>query len=440
MLKDSLNLMRKRTGYYGAVKRVDGNGQEVSEGPGKYKRITYRRDQWTRMREDKLRSLMHALHYSYQAAVCQPLVGEYTADVDKDIKNLTAIYTRLDLAQQLDDPELGNLIPICEDLEERYPALGIVVAGVPENRYTVAYRKAIKDTIDQFSGAYFRCLINHDKLKVDYEDKIISIPFEENTVDIDPAVKDNVDWVETNFHNGTVFKWVHGNKEEWVPDTYWIVLTQYSDETAYFRGEIRRADEEIEIIVINDDGSEEVHTYRGWMTGPNEETLMWNVKKGIVWNDMNYTKKLYITKDPLTLDYFQRFDRVIINGQPWEVQAYNDNYGSSASNVETGILRVALKETYTSTNQQIREMNATDTAAEARIIGSDVLSPYDERDYVVENAGTAEWVVTIDDDNIIDWSVDNNVLHIIVKTTKAYRKGFQIAYGDLVKHITIKSL
>ena len=26
---------------------------------------------------------------------------------------------------------------------------------------------------------HFRCLINHDKLKVDYEDKILSIPFRE---------------------------------------------------------------------------------------------------------------------------------------------------------------------------------------------------------------------------------------------------------------------
>jgi len=51
----------------------------------------------------------------------------------------------------------------------------------------------------------FRCLINHDKLKVDYEDKIISIPFSEPPIG-------GVDPIDTNFHNGTVFKWVHGNK------------------------------------------------------------------------------------------------------------------------------------------------------------------------------------------------------------------------------------
>ena len=31
---------------------------------------------------------------------------------------------------------------------------------------------------------HFRCLINHDKLKVDYEDKILSIPFKEVPVEL----------------------------------------------------------------------------------------------------------------------------------------------------------------------------------------------------------------------------------------------------------------
>jgi len=30
---------------------------------------------------------------------------------------------------------------------------------------------------------HFRCLINHDKLKVDYEDKILSIPYREVPVE-----------------------------------------------------------------------------------------------------------------------------------------------------------------------------------------------------------------------------------------------------------------
>ena len=57
-------------------------------------------------------------------------------------------------------------------------------------------------------GREFRCLINPDKLKIDRDDKIISIPFSEPPVGETEAI-------DTDFHNGTVFKWVHGNKEEW---------------------------------------------------------------------------------------------------------------------------------------------------------------------------------------------------------------------------------
>ena len=425
---DSINNMRNRVGYYGEVKQVDESGAEVS-GKGKYVKVTQVHDQWTRMREDKLRGLRKALYYSYQAAICQP----YNAGDEAIVKAIAAIITSIQDKVALTDNQIATL----EALEEQYTELALI--GRKFGRESSQYVSALNDVIADKEGSYFRCLINHDKLKVDYEDKIISIPYIENTVSIDPVV-DNDDWVETGFHNGTVFKWIHGNKEEWVPDTYWIVYMQYSEETAYFRGEIRKADEEITIIVVNDDGTETEKTYRGWMTGPNEETLMWNVKKGIVWNDMNYTKKLYITKDADTLAYFQRFDRVLINGKSWEVQAYNDNYSSSASDPDSGIIRVALKETYTSTDQQIREMNAADQSTDSMIVGPDVLAPYDEVQFSVKGAAAATWEVDIADDNIISYSVDNDVLNIVVLTTKAYRKGFDIKYGDLKKHIVIKSL
>jgi hypothetical protein len=102
------------------------------------------------------------------------------------------------------------------------------------------------------------------------------------------------------------------------------------------------------------------------MTGPNETTALWNTKRGVVWNDMNYTKLLYITKDEDTLAYFQRFDRIIINGKPWEVQAYNENYSTSkTAGVDSGIIRVALKEAYVNTDQFVREGLEEIAAAQA---------------------------------------------------------------------------
>jgi len=94
------------------------------------------------------------------------------------------------------------------------------------------------------------------------------------------------------------------------------------------------------------------------MTGPNETTVLWNHKKRWVWNNMNYTKLLYITKDEDTLAFFQRFDRIVIDGKPWEVQAYNDSYTTTKTgDFDSGIIRVALKETYTTSEQFMRESN-----------------------------------------------------------------------------------
>ena len=418
MLIKNLDLMTKRVGYY---------GDSISA------------DQWTRMREDKLRSLKKSLYYSYQAAIVQ----KYNINIDSKERQLVAIATKLEKIATLTEEDRAALQTALAALEQEYLTLAQI-----GDRYSQEYLSELRNIIAQLSQTepYFRCLINHDKLKVDYQDKVISIPFEQNSVSIDP-VKDNKDLLETGFHNGTVFKWVHGNKQEWVPDTYWIVYMQYSEQTAYFRGQIRKADEEISIVIVNPDGSESQQTYRGWMTGPNETTALWNVKKGVVWNDLNYTKLLYITKDENTLAFFQRFDRININGKPWEVVAYNENYGTSSSNTNTGIIRVALKETYTSTDQQIKEFNKEQQTVEATILGPDTVSPYDENIiYEAKNAAVANWEVLLTEgaagqiSDYVSYTIDGNKLILSVVTTKAYRKGFNIKYGDLVKHITIKSL
>ena len=334
-------------------------------------------DTWTRMRQDKLRSMLPALYSSYQAAIVQKYV-----------------------------------------------------ASQGENQ----------------TSPYFRCLINHDKLKVDYQDKIISIPFEENSVQIDP-VKDNKDYWPTEFKAGTTFKWIHGNKEEWVPDSYWIVYLQYSEETAYFRGEIRKADDEIVIITIDDDGNEKSVTYRGWTTGPNQTNILWNVKQGVIWNNLNYTKELYIAKDETTQAFFKRFDRVKINGQPWQVQAFNDNYGASSSDPNTGIIRVALKETYTNTDSQIKQREKENQSTNAAIVGSSVLSPYDTdiKYSILNSPAGAAWSVTSSGSaaiqDLVSYTIDsNNNLIITVVTSKAYKPGFDITYGSIKKHVTIKTL
>ena len=264
---------------------------------------------------------------------------------------------------------------------------------------------------------HFRCLINHDKLKVDYEDKILSIPFRQipveyehdNTIEdkfVDtgtpgvfldeqgnPVLDDDGNSTVYRVKAGDTFKWVSGN-EGYMPDSYWIIFLQYSEQTAYFRGEIRKADDEIEVIPIEDDGSPgDPVIYHGWTTGPNEDQAIWNVKKGVVWNDLYYHKLLYITKDETTEAFFRRFDRVVINGQTWEVQGYNDNYGTTNKNYSGGMIRVALKETYTNTNEVIEKMKEEYQDRIGQIIGPETVQSYDVVTYYLSE-GSGQWIVS----------------------------------------------
>lgn len=392
-------------------------------------------DQWTRMRQDKLRSLKKALLASYQRAIVQ----KYDVKKDSLANNIISIITLLQDNQELSENQNNILVK----LEEQYSNLAVLT-----DKYSARYIQTLEEIVDSLTSTapMFKALINHDKLKVDYEDKIISIPFKE-------APEDSEEQIDTDFHNGTVFKWVHGNKEEWTPDTYWIVYMQYSEQTAYFRAEIRKADEQIQIIVIDDEGNENTVSYRGWMTGPNETTALWNTKRGVVWNDMNYTKLLYITKDEDTLAYFQRFDRIIINGKPWEVQAYNENYSTSKTgDFSSGIIRVALKETYTSADQFVKEVKEAEAAqvqaeaaydaehTQARIDGPAAAHPYDILIYKAKNyEQPQDWYIS-DDSLVRVLDYNENTLKLEVIAKKANSEGFQIGYGQDIIQIPIEPL
>lgn len=389
-------------------------------------------NQWIRMRQDKLKSLKKALLYSYQSAVVQ----KYDVKKNSKANYIINLITKLQDKAELNQAQVTFL----QDIEDQY----VIIFERGSKEYIDKLQQIVNELVN--TAPLFRSLINHDKLKVDYEDKIISIPFEEK-----PLGSDTVE--QTGFHNGTIFKWVHGNKQEWTPDTYWIVYMQYSEQTAYFRAEIRKADEQIEIVTVDDQGNEKTLVYRGWVTGPNETSVLWNTKKNVVWNDMNYTKLLYITKDEDTQAFFKRFDRISINGSPWEVVAYNENYSTSRSGgVDSGIIRVALKETYTSSNQFIAETLAEaaqsqsdDEHVNPYIEGPEKVKPYSTITFVAKNFNSPQnWQIS--DSRIAKIrkiSEDGLTATVDILIGVSYKKGFYINYGSLQQtklHIIIDSM
>ena len=290
-------------------------------------------------------------------------------------------------------------------------------------------------------GRIFRALINVDKLKPDYEDKVLSIPFKARRIDEETLQLDkNGEEEVVGIQPGDTFIWLSNSPD--IPDTKWLVYLQNMEETAYFRAELRECNQMVQI-----DGKE----YIAWFKGPDQDEIEWHKKGSFEWNGLSYSRVMYITRDENTLRIFKRFeqfyfdenDNLIHNPEKkghkdrWEVQAVNQVYGD-------GIIRVAFKEYFGETvplPDPEPEIEVPENAEELppEIIGKDEVYPYDRVDYVISvPIEGATWSV----DNLklvqIREQDDPNKLSLYIKTGK---KGtFTITYGDLTKVIQIKSL
>lgn len=222
-------------------------------------------------------------------------------------------------------------------------------------------------------GREFRCLINSNKLKSDYDAKVISIPYEDICLNSPKNGKTSEGMVPIGMKSGDVFKWKETN-------TYWIVCLEHYEEDAYFRAEIYRCDGEVEI------GQ---NKYRAYIRGPVETTIQWNLKKNVVWNDLNYSLILYITKNEETLNYFHRFTKVKINGKTWEVKVV-DPYSAA-----DGILEVCLGEWYTNEFENEEEKEDIPDYDENSIFieGTTNVRPYEKYIYKIHNIDNGKWEI-----------------------------------------------
>lgn len=172
-------------------------------------------------------------------------------------------------------------------------------------------------------GKEFRCLINPDKLKPDYDNRVLSIPFKDICLNAEKVGTTTEGLEKIELKAGDVFEWKENG-------SHWIIYLSHLEETAYYRADIRRCKETTEI-----NGKK----YWIYLRGPVETAIPWNSKSDEIWNTLNYTLHIYITKDENTLAYIHRFAKLEIDGKVWEVQAI-DPYSAE------GIIEATLKETY----------------------------------------------------------------------------------------------
>lgn len=231
-------------------------------------------------------------------------------------------------------------------------------------------------------GKEFRCLINPDKNKPAYDNKILSIPYKDICLNTPRVGKTSEGQIDINIKPGDVFTWKETN-------THWLVYLEYIEEDAYFRSEIRRCDQEVKI---------EDSSYWVYIRGPVETSIEWTQKAGIEWNTLNYSLVMYITADEITNNYFERFKTIKVldprynKEKTWQVVGVDPYYGD-------GIIQVFLDEYFeNSIADAVAAENSAETGEEnpvdetaAYIEGPTEVQQYSKAYYEIHNAKEGHW-------------------------------------------------
>ena len=263
-----------------------------------------------------------------------------------------------------------------------------------------------------------RALINPNKLKQDYDDKIISIGY------------------EYNFKCGDVFEWLGTN-------THWLIYLQDLTELAYFRGDIRKCSYKIS---WNDNG--EINTSYAAIRGPVETKINYMQKHNISLDLPNHSLNMLLPLNDKTLKYFQRYSKFYlqtdhpaapqlcwrVEGIDWistpgilEITAVEYYSNETEDNIEQGLVGDLIVEVE----------NPNEPEIEIKIVGETFIKPKKTYTFTFTGKEIEEW--RIDPKFPIVWSKINDKT-IELKWDSTFSGQFEIGYGNYVKTIVVESL
>lgn len=274
-----------------------------------------------------------------------------------------------------------------------------------------------------------RALINPDKNKFDYDDKMISVHYEEN------------------YHTGDVFEWIGTN-------TYWLIYLQDLTEKAYFRGFIRRCS--YEISWQDEDGT---HSSYVAVRGPVETKIDYIQKHQISVDNPNHSLHILMPRNKSTVSYFQRYSKFYLKGETegaplicWRVEA--TDWISTP-----GILEITAVEYYANKDEDDFENrlagaliaepidpNPDVEEGTPQIIGETFIKPRVVQEYRYEgyDAGDRIWKIDVKNNhtkNLISMNINpNNPCHIKLVWNSTYSGQFILSYGNVSKTIVVESL
>lgn len=270
-----------------------------------------------------------------------------------------------------------------------------------------------------------RALINPDKVKMDYDQKILSVRFDHD------------------FQPGDIFEWDRTG-------SYWIILTQDVDEVAYFRATIRRCS--YQIRWIDEDGEE--HTIYCAVRGPVETKIDDYDRHNILFNDPNYSLDIYMPKNPLTMNRFKRYDKFYLAGADdpddkicWRVEA-TDSISTP------GILEIQATEYFSNNTQDdvdnglvgvlITPEEDPNPSTERKVIfisGETFIKPSKVYEYTIGIPSAQKWEVDKKYPVKLEpFTNEKGYSCVRVKWLSPYSGEFELRIGNYNKTIVVESL
>ena len=262
-----------------------------------------------------------------------------------------------------------------------------------------------------------RALINPNKLKPDYDDKIISIPF------------------ESGFKVGDIFEWVGTN-------TYWLIYLQDLTELAYFRGDVRKCTHEISWT----DENGKHKTYAA-IRGPVETKINYIQKHDISIDTPNYSINFMLPQSPETLAYFKRYSKFYLGGDSmkvcWRVEAID--WLSSPGIIEINAVEYYANETEDDIENGIvgglivEESNPNTDFIEQTIEGETFIKPKLKYTYTYHGAIDGAWAIGGELNPPVVMTPNGKTVELFWNST--YSGQFDLLYGDNYKKtIIVESL
>ena len=338
------------------------------------------------------------------------LIGRRTGNLDKPHNPIKTIDGIVDMSKQLNYH--GGYFQQNREIRDKQKSLQKALLYSYQGAFVKKYYP------EGEVGETVRALINPNKLKQDYDDKIISIGFEHE------------------FHTGDIFEWVDTN-------TYWLIYLQETTEVAYFRGDIRKCRYKISWK----DGNEIKSTFAA-VRGPVETKINYIQKHGVSVDTPNYSLSILMPLNDDTLKQFKRYSKFYLQNVEgdhkvcWRVEA-TDSISTP------GILEVTAVEYYANETEDdiengivgglVEEIkNPNSEEVEDAIVGETFIKPKTTHRYYFNGSLLAEWQLEGKNLPIKTKKIDDYTIELTWDST--YSGQFNLSYGDYKKTIVVESL